>query len=151
MIVALATELGPWTWWIIGLLFLGVEILVPGVFLLWIGLAAIVVGAISLAVWGADFWGWQLQLLVFAVLAIGFALAGRRISSASAESDQPMLNRRIEGLVGRTATLEEPIIDGKGRIRLDDTTWIVQGTEMPAGTRVRIIAAQAGGLSVERA
>lgn len=151
MIAALATELGPWTWWIIGLLFLGLEILVPGVFLLWSGLAAIVVGAISLALWGTEFWGWQLQLLVFAVLAIAFALAGRRISSANAESDQPMLNRRIEGLVGRTATLEEPISEGKGRIRLDDTTWIVQGPDMPAGARVRITAAQASGLSVERA
>jgi membrane protein implicated in regulation of membrane protease activity len=67
------------------------------------------------------------QLLVFAALALVFAMIGRRISASSAESDQPMLNRRVEGLVGRTATLEDPISEGKGRIRLDDTTWIVQG------------------------
>lgn len=151
MIASLVTELGPWSWWIMGLLFLGLEILMPGVFLLWIGLAAIVVGGISFAFWETAFWGWQLQLVVFAVLAIAFALAGRRISSANAESDQPMLNRRVEGLVGRTATLEEPITDGKGRIRLDDTTWIVQGPDMPAGARVRITTAQAGGLTIEPA
>ena len=151
MIAGLVTELGPWSWWIIGLVFLGLEILIPGVFLLWIGLAAIVVGAVSLAFWNAAFWGWQLQLMIFAVLAIAFALAGRRISRSNTETDQPMLNRRVEGLVGRTATLEEPITEGKGRIRLDDTTWIVQGPDMPAGAHVRITTAQAGGLTVERA
>lgn len=151
MIAGLVTELGPWSWWIVGLVFLGLEIVIPGVFLLWIGLAAIVVGAVSLGFWNADFWGWQLQLLMFAVLGIAFALVGRRISGSNTESDQPMLNRRVEGLVGRTATLEEPITEGKGRIRLDDTTWIVQGPDMPAGARVRITTAQAGGLTVERA
>jgi membrane protein implicated in regulation of membrane protease activity len=85
------------------------------------------------------------------VLALAFAMIGRRISASSSESDQPMLNRRVEGLVGRTATLEDPISEGKGRIRLDDTTWIVQGPDLPAGTRVRITTAQAGGLTVERA
>lgn len=149
MIAGLAMELGPWTWWIAGLVFLGLEILVPGVFLLWIGLAAIVVGALSVLFWGADVWSWQLQLLLFAVLSLVLALVGRRISASSAESDQPLLNRRTEGLVGRTATLEEPITEGKGRIRLDDTTWIVKGPDMPAGARVRITTAQAGGLTVE--
>jgi len=151
MIASLVAELGPWSWWILGLIFLGLEILIPGVFLLWIGLAAIVVGALSIPLWGAAFWGWQLQLLIFAVLAVALALVGRRLSGSNAESDQPMLNRRVEGLVGRTATLEEAISDGQGRIRLDDTTWIVQGPDLPAGTKVRITTAQAGSLNVERA
>ncbi|KJS14979.1 MAG: membrane protein [Hoeflea sp. BRH_c9] len=149
MIAGLATELGPWIWWIVGLIFLGLEIAVPGVFLLWIGLAAMIVGAMSFPLWGASIWNWQVQLLVFAVLALALALIGRRISGSNTESDQPMLNRRVEGLVGRTATLEEPISEGKGRIRLDDTTWIVQGPDLPAGARVRVIVAQAGGLTVE--
>lgn len=151
MIAALITELGPWSWWILGLVFLGLEIVIPGVFLLWIGLAAIVVGAVSIPLWGTAFWGWQVQLLIFAVLAVAMAVLGRRLTASSAESDQPMLNRRVEGLVGRTATLEEPIVDGKGRIRLDDTTWIVQGPDLPAGAKVRITTAKAGGLTVERA
>lgn len=151
MIADLAKELGPWTWWIVGLVFLGLEITVPGVFLLWVGLAALAVGAISFPLWDVAAWSWQLQFLVFAVLAVTFALFGRRVSASSAESDQPMLNRRMDGLVGRTATLEEPISDGRGRIRLDDTTWIVNGPDLPAGTRVRITVAHPGGLSVEPA
>lgn len=151
MIADLAKELGPWTWWIIGLVFLGLEIMIPGVFLLWVGLAALAVGAISFPLWNVAAWTWQLQFFVFAVLAVAFALFGRRLSASSAESDQPMLNRRTDGLVGRTATLEEPISDGRGRIRLDDTTWIVNGPDLPAGTRVRITMAHAGSLSVEPA
>ena len=151
MIAGLVTELGQGTWWIVGLVFLGLEILVPGVFLLWIGLAALVVGGLSFPLWGTAIWGWQMQMLVFAALALAFALFGRRISRSNADTDQPMLNRRLEGLVGRTATLEEPIREGKGRIRLDDTTWIVQGPDMPVGARVRITVAQAGCLTVEPA
>ncbi|MEQ8482550.1 MAG: NfeD family protein [Hoeflea sp.] len=151
MIRAIVVELGPWTWCILGLAFLGLEILVPGVFLLWIGLAALALGAVSLMLWDMDIWGWQIQLLVFAFLSVIFAIVGRRVSSAAGESDQPMLNRRTEGLVGRTATLEEPIADGQGRIRLDDTTWIVRGPELPAGARVRIVTAQSGSLTVEPA
>lgn len=151
MISGLATELGPWSWWIIGLVFLGLEILIPGVFLLWIGLAALVVGGLSLLLWDMAAWNWQLQFLIFAVLSLLFAMVGRRVSNSGGESDQPMLNRRVEGLVGRTATLEEPITEGQGRIRLDDTTWIVHGPELPAGTRVRITTAQSGSLTVEPA
>jgi membrane protein implicated in regulation of membrane protease activity len=89
MIASIAAELGPWSWWIIGLVFLGLEILIPGVFLLWVGLAAIVVGILSFPLWSTAFWGWQIQLLVFAVLALAFALIGRRISASNSESDQP--------------------------------------------------------------
>lgn len=149
MIYALFAELGPWSWWILGLVFLGLEILIPGVFLLWIGLAALVVGGLSFALWDWPAWGWQLQFLAFAVLSLGFAMVGRRVSTAGGETDQPMLNRRVEGLVGRTATLEQPISDGQGRIRLDDTTWLVRGPDLPAGARVRIISAQSGSLTVE--
>ncbi|MEQ8306241.1 MAG: NfeD family protein [Hoeflea sp.] len=151
MIRAIVLELGPWTWWILGLVFLGLEILVPGVFLLWIGLAALALGAASLMLWDMALWGWQLQLLVFAVLSVVFAIIGRRVSSAAGESDQPMLNRRAEGLVGRTATLEEPITNGQGRIRLGDATWIVRGPELPVGAKVRIVTAQSGSLTVEPA
>ncbi|WP_299869923.1 NfeD family protein [uncultured Hoeflea sp.] len=149
MIAALITELGPWSWWIVGLLFLGLEILIPGVFLLWIGLAALVVGGVSFALWDWPTWSWQLQFLAFAVLSLGFAMVGRRVSTVGGDSDQPMLNRRVEGLVGRTATLEQPISEGQGRVRLDDTTWIVRGPDLPAGTQVRITSAQSGSLTVE--
>ncbi|SMF05541.1 hypothetical protein SAMN02982989_4771 [Xaviernesmea oryzae] len=146
------SSLGPWSWWILGLVLLAAELAAPGVFLIWIGAAAIVVGALSLMFWDTGFWSWQIQFLVFAVLAIAFALAGRRFYASRKEtSDEPLLNRRGESLVGRTATLNEPITEGRGRIRLDDTWWSVMGPDLPAGTRVKVVASSGRDLSVEAA
>jgi membrane protein implicated in regulation of membrane protease activity len=145
-------SLGPWSWWILGLILLAAELALPGVFLIWIGAAAIVVGALSLALWTAAIWHWQVQLLLFAVLSIAFALAGRRFyAGRNQTSDEPLLNRRGESLVGRTAILAEPISEGRGRIRLDDTWWPVMGADLPAGARVMVIAASGRDLTVEAA
>jgi len=152
MIESLVAELGPWAWWVLGIVLLILEVLMPGVFLVWIGIAAIVTGALSLLLWESAFWTWHAQWLVFAVLALVAVLVGRRIVTARGQgSDQPNLNRRGQSLVGRTATLEQPIAEGRGRIRLDDTMWSVQGPDLPAGTRVRVTASNGGDLTVERA
>ncbi|MQB06474.1 NfeD family protein [Agrobacterium tumefaciens] len=150
MLQRLATELGPWSWWIAGFILLAAELVAPGVFLIWIGIAALVIGALSLLFWDAAFWAWQLQLVLFAALSIAFALLGRKYFGKNREaSDEPFLNQREASLVGRTATLQEPIVEGRGRIRLDDTWWSVNGEDMPAGTRVRIAAARGRTLTIE--
>lgn len=152
MLQAIVTELGPWSWWVVGLLLLGAELIMPGVFLVWIGLGAIVTGTISLAVWGAPYWGWQIQLLVFAALAIVATLLGRRFLSGSRdETDEPLLNQRGASLVGRTATLKDPITEGRGRIHLDGTYWPVTGPDLPSGSRVKIVSSHGGDLTVDAA
>jgi inner membrane protein len=100
---------------------------------------------------GASFWVWQTQVVVFLVLSVLSAIIGKRIlvTTRGDESDQPLLNRREEQLVGRTATLEEPIVNGSGRIRLGDTLWRVNGPELPAGTRVKVARAHDGQLFIE--
>ena len=145
MLVTLASELGPWTWWIVGLFLLGAEILLPGFFLIWVGMAAMVVGAVSFALWDTAAWSWQIQFLVFAALSLAFAYIGFRVMKGrNDDSDQPMLNKRTDSLIGRTA-------NGRGRIHLDDTTWAVTGPDLPAGRAVRIISANGGELNVEAA
>lgn len=152
MIDRVVTELGPWAWWVLGIVLLILEVLLPGVFLVWIGIAAIITGALSLLLWGEAFWVWQAQWVVFAVLSLAAALVGRRIVSQRGKtSDQPYLNQRGQSLVGRTATLEQPIAEGRGRIRLDDTMWTVQGPDLPVGTRVRVTASNGRDLTVEPA
>ena len=142
MIERIVSELGPWNWMVLGFLLLAAEIIAPGVFLVWIGIAALIVGAISLAAWGAVFWSWQVQVLVFLVLSLVSAYLGRKlIASRRDDSDQPLLNRRGVQLIGRTATLTEPIREGRGRIQLGDTLWRVSGPDLPAGARVRVVAA----------
>lgn len=152
MTARIITELGPWSWWVLGMLLLAAELLMPGVFLVWIGLAALGTGALSLLLWDFAVWTWQVQALFFAAAAVLFTLMGRRhFGRTDIGSDEPLLNQRGASLVGRTATLAEPIREGRGRIRLDDTIWIVSGPDLPAGTQVRVIASNGRDLTVEQA
>ncbi len=151
MIGWIIDQLGPWNWMALGLVLLTAEILLPGVYLLWIGIAALIVGAVSLALWNAGFWTWEIQVLVFLALSVLCAIAARRITATRETSDQPLLNRRAEQLVGQTATISEAISDGRGRVRIGDTTWRVTGPDLPVGTRVRIVAVSDLELVVEPA
>jgi inner membrane protein len=142
MLERIFAELGPWNWMVLGFVLLTLEILVPGVFLLWIGLAALVVGALSLMFWNAGFWIWEIQVVVFLALALVSAYSGKRIMGKRGDAtDQPLLNRRGDQLVGRTATLTEPITNGRGRVKIGDTMWRVSGPDLPTGTTVRVKAA----------
>ena len=142
MIERMLLELGPWNWMVLGFVLLALEIVIPGIFLLWIGIAALLTGALSLQLWEWGFWTWQAQVIVFLALSLVSAYIGSRIAgSKQAKSDQPLLNRRGEQLLGRTATLSEPIREGRGRIQLGDTLWRVSGPELPIGTRVRVVGA----------
>ncbi|MFC3164028.1 NfeD family protein [Ciceribacter thiooxidans] len=152
MLMRLISELGPWSWWLFGFLLLAAELALPGVFLVWIGAAALLTGLLSILLWTMGFWVWQLQFLVFAVLAVAATFAGRRFLSSGAQiTDEPLLNQRGASLVGRTATLAEPIVEGRGRIRLDDTYWSVMGPDLPAGTRVKVVSGTGRDLVVEAA
>ena len=125
--------LGPWGWFIIaGLLMIG-ELAAPGTYLIWLGIAAGVTGGIAFAI---DL-HWQMQAVLFAVLALLAVLAGRRVASRTeGATDQPFLNRRADALVGRSFVLDEPIHGGAGRVRIDDSVWRVEGEDRPAGSVV---------------
>lgn len=152
MLEGVVAELGPWMWWVLGFVLLAAELAVPGVFLVWIGIGAIGTGLLSLLFWGDWFWRWEVQWLVFAALAVIATLIGRRLLSINdSVTDEPLLNNRTAALAGRTAVLQEPIAEGRGRIRLDDTFWPVSGPDLPAGTRVRVTGASAASLTVEPA
>jgi membrane protein implicated in regulation of membrane protease activity len=141
-------SLGHWNWFIAAVVLFLIEIVAPGSFMMWLGLAALLVGGISLAVE----WSWQAQLIAFAVFAIA-AIPGWRYFAHKVEApvDRPFLNRRAEGYVGRVFTLDKPIVDGVGTIRIDDTVWRVSGADCPAGSRVRISRAEGADLMVETA
>lgn len=149
MLERIFNELGPWNWMVIGFILLVLEIMVPGVFLLWIGIAALITGAVSLLIWDAGFWVWQTQVVVFLILSLVCAYVGKQIVwSRRRDTDQPMLNQRGEQMIGRTATLTEPIREGRGRIQLGDTLWRVSGPDLPIGARVRVTGATAADLEL---
>jgi membrane protein implicated in regulation of membrane protease activity len=138
--------MGSWNWLIFGILLMVLELAAPGVFLFWFGLAALLVGLASFAFDPS----WQLQILMFAIFAVAAVPLWRRLarSGSAPSSDNPYLNRRAAALVGRVFTLEKPIIDGTGTVRIDDTVWRVAGPDTPAGSRVRVVQADGANLTV---
>jgi len=140
-------QIGYWHWWILGAALLILEIFAPGAFFLWLGIAAGTVGAV---VWFAPDMGWEYQLLLFSLFSVISIIVWRRFFRLQAEdTDQPALNRRGEQYIGRVFTLQEPIVNGVGKIRVDDTTWKIEGTDCDAGTRVRVTGVDGTILKVE--
>ena len=150
MIADLVARAGPWSWWVLGVVLLILEIVVPGVFLFWIGLAGIATGLLSLVLWGSAIWAWQVQVVVFVILSFVAVAIGRTVlKRGETASDEPHLNRRSESLVGRVVTVTDAIENGRGRVKVGDTTWSVSGPDQPAGAKVRIVSASGNELRVD--
>jgi membrane protein implicated in regulation of membrane protease activity len=148
MIWSWITAMGGWIWFVLAAIFFVLELLAPGVFMVWLGLAAILIGMISLVA----VLSWQAQLIFFALLSIACIPAYRYFARKVEQPvDRPFLNRRAEGYVGRVFTLEKPIVDGVGTIRIEDTVWRVHGPSLPAGSRVKVTRADGAELEVEAA
>ena len=141
--------LGNWNWLIFGVILMALEVFAPGIFLFWLGLAALLVGLVAFVAHPS----WEIEILLFAAFAIAAVPLWRRMarSNTAVSESNPFLNRRAEALVGRVFTLEKPIIDGSGTVRIDDTVWRVAGPDTPAGSRVRIVQASGADLTVAAA
>lgn len=140
-----------WHWWVAGMVIIIAEITLFGAFfLMWVGVAAFVVGLAMLAVPGME---WQSQLLIWAVLSIGSVVGWHFYRLARPPtSDEPLLNQRGAQYVGRVFTLEEPVVNGQGKIKVDDSMWKIEAAEdFEVGTKVRAVSIDGTVLNVERA
>jgi membrane protein implicated in regulation of membrane protease activity len=138
-----------WHWWVLAIILIVLEVFSPAAFFLWLGVAAGIVGVFVLIEPGM-FWDWQIGL--FAVFSVVSTVIGRRLFvGKQSETDHPRLNRRGEQYIDRTFTLDEPVINGTGKIKVDDTTWKITGNDMPAGTKVRVIGVDGVVLKIESA
>jgi membrane protein implicated in regulation of membrane protease activity len=125
-----------WHWWILAAVLIIMEVFAPGAFLLWLGIAAGVVGGL---IYLMPNLAWEYQVLTFSVLSMVSILVWRKyLRTTPEETDEPALNRRGEQYVGRVFTLTEPIVNNMGKIRVDDTTWKIRGDDCPVGTRVEV-------------
>jgi membrane protein implicated in regulation of membrane protease activity len=139
---------GPWAWIVAGAIMLGLELVIPGGFLLWLGVAAIITGLAALF----QPITWAFQFLIFGGLSLVLIVAWMRYFKGRDQvSDRPFLNRRADTLIGHEAVLDEPIRNGFGRLSLGDTVWRVAGPDLPAGRKVRVISADGAVLKVEPA
>jgi membrane protein implicated in regulation of membrane protease activity len=124
-----------------------VELLIPGIFLVFIAAGAAVTGVVALLVPGMPL---VAEVALFAVASVAAVAIGRRwYATNPVESADPLLNDRVARLIGEVVTVAEPIVAGKGRVRVGDGEWNAQGADAPAGAHVRIVGARGNTLDVE--
>ncbi len=132
----LATVEPHFAWLAIGLVLAAAEMAIPGVFLIWMAGAALIVGALA---WFTPI-GVPLQIVIFAFLAILAVFSGRRYlrQHPVAEAD-PMMNRRGDRVIGETVIVTQAIAGGSGKVRLGDTEWLARGSDAAPGARLRVV------------
>lgn len=132
------TNIESWQWWTAGLILLIIELLAPATFFLWFGIAAFIVGCLS---WIFADMSWQVECVLFAIFSIS-SLVGYRmyLTRNPIKTDAPTLNRRGEQYVGQTYVLQDPIINGYGKVKIGDSIWKVKGEDAEQGRRVKVTA-----------
>lgn len=140
--------LGAGAAWLIAALLLAIaELAVPGVFLIFLAIAAAVTGAAALALPDLPL---PAQLAAFAVWSIVTVLIGRRwYRDYPVAGSDAGLNDPARRLLGTSATVEIAIEHGSGRVRIGDGSWPARGPDLPAGAAVRIVAVDGGIIQVE--
>ena len=140
---------GIWFWWIVAGALLLLELMTPGVFAMWLALAAVSVGITDYFV---DL-SWQLELLAFAGFSLVYVYLARPWYSKTnlQNSDQPNLNQRIYAFVGKSFVLAEPIVNGQGKLDIEGTRWDVLGPNLAKGATVRVTAVEGMKLRVTEA
>lgn len=148
--------LGGWNWVIFALLLLSLETVIPGVHFLWFGLAAFLIGVLALVVGAsgpeyAAAFGWQMQLIAFALVSMVTVFMVRRFASGNdlEAKDAPSLNVRASQYVGRSTVVLEAIEGGRGKVKIGDSLWQAEGPDAPAGAKVKVTGVNGTVLVVE--
>ncbi len=128
-------------WWLLALVLIAAEMLAPGYFLLWVGIAAGAMGLIMLIVPGLSA---IVQAILFGLLALAACLVYWKFIRPLAEhrDDQPLLNRRGQRMVGRQVVVVEAIVNGRGKVAVGDGQWLAEGPDLPVGSEVEIVSVQ---------
>lgn len=136
-----------WGWWIAAVILAAAEIFVPGVFLIWLALAAMITGALAL-LFDPPL---AVDLAIFAVTAVASIYVGGNIYRRSATTPEPLLNNRAARMVGIRVTICEALAAGQGRATDGDSFWSATGPDMPVGAIATVVAVDGNTLVVEAA
>jgi inner membrane protein len=125
-------------WACLALLMMAAETMAPGIFLLWLGIAA---SEVFLVVWFIPGLSVLIQVVLFVILSfVSVGVYIKFFRGSESPSDKPLLNRRAEQLVDKVMSLETAITHGQGRVKIGDALWTVQGDDMPVGSLVRVVS-----------
>jgi len=137
-----------WYWWVIALILLVVEILAPGFFFLWMAASGFVTGAVVFMIPAISM---AMQVLVFSILSVVTIIVWKFYGKKHPiESDHPLLNKRGVQYIGRVFSLHEPIKNGQGKIKVDDSIWKVHGEDCDIHTKVKVVAIRGTVFDVEK-
>lgn len=137
-----------WHWWVLAVVLLAVEILAPGFFFLWMAIAAFVTG---LSAYVMPFLSLGGQVTIFSGVAIVTILSVQYVILKKSKGQQPvLLNQRGAQYLGRIVNLYEPIENGQGKIKVDDSIWKVYGKDCGIKSRVKIMALKGTAFEVEK-
>jgi inner membrane protein len=149
MNTTMLSQLVYWHWFALALI-LGILDVTIGAnfFFVWCGGAAAVVALLMLVI---PTMTWEYQFLIFGIGVMGSLLFWRHyLKVHSSDKQTSTLNRRAAQYVGRVFTLEDPIVNGRGKVRIDDTLWRVEGEDRQAGEKVKVIGVDGVVLKVEK-
>jgi inner membrane protein len=137
-----------WHWLVVAAVFAVVEVAAPAMVCIWLAAAALGTAAVA---WIVPGFFWEHQALFFAAFAISSVAIGRiAFARVRLPPNAAHLNRRAETYIDRTFTLDRPIVDGRGQLKVGDTVWLVEGPDLPAGTHIRVTGAENTLLRVAR-
>ena len=134
-----------WTWWIIAVVLIILEVSAPGTFFLWMGVSAGVVGVGLLLV---PELAWEFQLTFFSTLSVIAILLSRRYLQKN-KGGHSKLSQRGKRYIGRTVTVAEVITNGIGKVQIEDTLWRARGADAAVGEQVKIVAIEGATFEVE--
>ena len=142
------TTFAPWHWAVLAGLLLLLEVATPGFVFAWLALGGLVLAAVA---WIVPTLIWQVQIVLFVLISGAAVLIWFRFRPVPEPPAEPGLNRRAYALIGTRLTLDDPIVDGRGRARLGDGSWPITGPDLPAGSTVEVVAVDGTRLVVARA
>ncbi|MGR3914558.1 MAG: NfeD family protein [Gammaproteobacteria bacterium] len=134
-----------WTWWAAGALLVVLEVFAAGAFFLWMGVSA---GAVGVIAWFAPSLAWEIQLVLFAVFSLAAIFLSRKYLQQNKKA-QSSLSARGKHYLGMVVTVEDAIVNGAGKVRVEDTVWRAQGADAAAGRRVKIVGVSGATFQVE--
>jgi hypothetical protein len=137
-----------WYWWVIGFILLVLEILTPGYFFMWMALSGFVTGIVTFLIPAISM---NMQVLVFSVMSVVTIIVWKFYGKKHPmKSDQPLLNKRGVQYIGRVFNLYEPIKNGQGKIKVDDSIWKVHGEDCDINSQVKVVASRGTVFDVEK-
>ena len=147
----LFNDMVSWHWFVIAIVLITIEIFTGSMFVFFVAVAAAIVGVMA---WVAPDMPWTAEFIIWSVLSLASLVGWHyyRKANPPSETDQPSLNRRGSQYVNRVFTLDEPIVNGIGKVKVDDSTWkVVSESDMKKGEKVKVTALDGVVLKVEKA